>query len=63
MNLIFKSLQYDTERGRWRGRVYSIARDRDFDIEMDLADPDRFVISLRILFFRKSVQFRRRPSL
>jgi len=30
---------------------------------MDLADPDHFVISLRILFFRKSVQFSRRPSL
>jgi hypothetical protein len=30
---------------------------------MDLADPDHFVISLRILFFRKSVQFSRQPSL
>ena len=60
---IFKSLRYDTERRRWRGSVYSIARDRDFDIEMDLADPDHFVISLRIRFFRKSVQFSRQPSL
>jgi uncharacterized protein (DUF2147 family) len=57
---IFKSLRYDTDRRRWRGRVYSIARDRDFDIEMSLPDPDQFVIRLRVLFIRKSVRFNRR---
>lgn len=58
---IFKSLRYDTDRHRWYGRVYSIARDRDFDIEMSLPEPDHFVISLRVLFIRKSVRFSRRP--
>ena len=58
---IFKSLRYDTDRHRWRGRVYSIARDRDFDIEMSLPEPDQFVISLRVLFIRKSVRFSRSP--
>lgn len=60
---IFKSLHFDPERRRWHGRVYSMARDREFAIEMTLPDPDHFVISLRILFIRKSVQFKRKQDL
>ena len=40
-----------------------MARDREFSIEMTLPDPNRFVISLRVLFIRKSVQFNRQQSL
>jgi len=59
---IFKSLKYDHEHRRWRGRVYSIARDRDFDTDMVLRDSEHFVISLRVFFIRKSVEFHRQPS-
>jgi uncharacterized protein (DUF2147 family) len=60
---IFKSLSYDVADQLWRGRVYSIERDRDFKIQMELPAPDRFVIRLRILFFSRSVEFKRQPSL
>ena len=60
---IFKSLRFDSERRCWHGRVYSMARDREFSIEMTLPDPNRFVISLRVLFIRKSVQFNRQQNL
>jgi uncharacterized protein (DUF2147 family) len=60
---IFKSLRFDAERRCWQGRVYSMARDREFSIEMTLPDPNRFVISLRVLFIRKTVQFNRQQNL
>jgi hypothetical protein len=32
-------------------------------VAMIRPDPDHFIISLRVLFIRKSVQFNRQPSL
>ncbi len=60
---MFKSLRFDAERRCWHGRVYLMARDREFSIEMTLPDPNRFVISLRVVFFHKTVQFNRQENL
>lgn len=60
---VFRSLRYDAAERLWRGRVYSIERERDFKIQMSLPDPDRFIIRLRVLFFSRSVAFKRQPPL
>jgi uncharacterized protein (DUF2147 family) len=56
---ILRSLRYDAEEGLWRGRVYSMSRDKEYTIEISVPDSGRFVMTARVLFIRRSVQFNR----
>jgi uncharacterized protein (DUF2147 family) len=56
---ILKSLRYDAEDGVWRGRVYSMSRDKEYKIEIGIPDSGRFVMTARVLFISRSVQFNR----
>ena len=59
---IFKSLRYDAEDGVWRGRVYSMSRDKEYKIKIGIPDSGRFVMTARVLFISRSVQFHRQPA-
>jgi uncharacterized protein (DUF2147 family) len=59
---ILKSLRYDAQERVWRGRVYATTRDREFKIKIAVPDSGHFVMSARVLFISRSVQFNRHPA-
>ena len=56
---ILKSLRYDAEEGVWRGRVYRISNGKEYKIAIGIPDSGRFVMTARVLFISRSVQFSR----
>jgi len=59
---ILKSLQYDAEEGVWRGRVYRISNGKEYKIAIGILDSGRFVMTARVLFISRSVQFSRQAA-
>ena len=56
---ILKSLRYDAEEDVWRGRVYRISNGKEYKIAIGIPDSGRFVMTARVLFISRSVQFSR----
>lgn len=59
---ILKSLTYDPRDGVWRGSVYRMSNGKEYKIAINIPDSDRFVMTARVLFIRRSVQFSRQTT-
>ena len=58
---VFRGLRYDAEAGQWKGRAYSIKRNREVRIDVDLPKDDHLELTAHIMIFTKEVDFRRIP--
>lgn len=56
---ILRSLRYDAKDGVWRGRVYRMSNGKEYKIAIGILDSGRFVMTARVLFISRSVQFSR----
>jgi uncharacterized protein (DUF2147 family) len=59
---VLKSLQYDAEDGVWRGRVHRISNGKEYKIAIGIPDSGRFIMTARVLFISRSVQFSRQAA-
>ena len=59
---VFRGLRYDPTQQVWRGRAYSIKRQREVRIDIAVPGRDELELTAHILVFTKDVDFRRVPN-
>jgi hypothetical protein len=59
---VFRKLRYDAEESAWRGRAYSIKRDREVRIDIVVPNADELKLTAHVLIFTKRAHFKRIPS-
>ena len=56
---IFKNLVYDGAKGVWKGRVYSIERKKDYNVEIKMSDPAAFTMKAKAGIISKTIVWSR----
>lgn len=56
---VFRDLRYKSQEQVWEGRAYSIKRKREVQIDIELPKHDQLELRAHILFFTRTVDFRR----
>lgn len=56
---VFRQLRYDADTRTWRGRAYSIKRDREVRIDIEIPKANRLELTAHVMIFTRRVQFSR----
>lgn len=56
---IFKNLVYDSTDGVWKGQVYSVKRQKDYDAEIQMSDANNFSMKVKAGLGSKTVGWSR----
>jgi uncharacterized protein (DUF2147 family) len=59
---VFRQLRYDAEESAWHGRAYSIKRNREVRIDIEVPNTDELKLTAHVLIFTKRAHFKRIPS-
>ena len=57
--VIFKNLVYDGANGVWEGKVYSVKRQKDYDVEIRMSDSTKFTMTVDAGLRSKKVEWDR----
>ena len=57
--LVFKNLVYDGSDGVWKGTVYSIKRNKDFDAEISMETDSKFLLDVKAGLMSKKFEWTR----
>ncbi len=57
--VIFKNLVYDGAKGIWEGKVYSVKRQKDYDVEIRMSDSTKFTMTVDAGLRSKKVEWGR----
>lgn len=56
---IFKNLVYDSEKGIWKGQVYSVKKKKDYDVEIKMTDDASFTMKVKAGIVSKTIVWSR----
>ena len=59
---VFRQLRYDAEESAWYGRAYSIKRNREVRIDIEVPNADELKLTAHVLIFTKRAHFKRIPG-
>lgn len=59
---VFRHLRYDEEKRTWHGRAYSIKREREVRIDIEVPNTDRLELTAHVFVFSRRVDFTRIPA-
>jgi hypothetical protein len=59
---VFRQLRYDAEASAWHGRAYSIRRNREVRIDIEVPHADELKLTAHVLIFTKRAHFKRIPE-
>ncbi|MCL4244818.1 MAG: DUF2147 domain-containing protein [Candidatus Dadabacteria bacterium] len=56
---IFKNLVYDSDKGMWKGQVYSVKKKKDYDVEIKMTDNASFTMKVKAGIVSKTIVWSR----
>lgn len=56
---IFKNLVFDSEKGMWKGQVYSVKKKKDYNVEIKMSDPATFTMKAKAGIISKTIEWSR----